>query len=150
MATPLLRSTTCGLALFLLLCSRPSAFPQTGHQHPSATPPSTHPKGPVRITMEDLHKNGGVPPRWRCSLPMGDPTAGREVFIRLECFQCHAVKGEQFPEPGKEPSGLGPELTGMGSHHLAEYFAESILNPNAVIIAGPGYTGADGLSIMPD
>jgi hypothetical protein len=37
-----------------------------------------------------------------------------EVFIRLECFQCHAVKRERFPEPGKEPSGLGPELTGMG------------------------------------
>jgi hypothetical protein len=29
-------------------------------------------------------------------------------------FQCHAVKRERFPEPGKEPSGLGPELTGMG------------------------------------
>jgi hypothetical protein len=38
----------------------------------------------------------------------------------------------------------------MGGHHPAEYFAESILNPNAVIIVGPGYTGADGLSIMPD
>jgi hypothetical protein len=38
----------------------------------------------------------------------------------------------------------------MGRHHPAEYFAESILNPNAVIIVGPGYTGADGLSIMPD
>ncbi len=31
-----------------------------------------------------------------------------------------------------------------------EYFAESILNPNAVIVTGPGYTGPDGLSIMPD
>jgi mono/diheme cytochrome c family protein len=81
---------------------------------------------------------------------MGDPTAGREVFIKLDCYQCHAVKGEQFPEPGKEPSRLGPELTGMGGHHPAEYFAESILNRNAVIVMGPGYTGADGLPIMPD
>ena len=37
----------------------------------------------------------------------------------------------------------------MGSHHPPEYFAESILNPNRVIILGPGYTGADGLSKMP-
>jgi hypothetical protein len=41
-------------------------------------------------------------------------------------------------------------LTGVGSHHPPEYFAESILNPNAIIVIGPGYTGADGLSIMPD
>ena len=38
----------------------------------------------------------------------------------------------------------------MGGHHPAEYFAESIVNPNAVIVTGPGHTGADGLSIMPD
>jgi uncharacterized protein involved in high-affinity Fe2+ transport len=38
----------------------------------------------------------------------------------------------------------------MGDHHPVEYFAESILNPNAIIITGPGYTDADGLSIMPD
>jgi uncharacterized protein involved in high-affinity Fe2+ transport len=38
----------------------------------------------------------------------------------------------------------------MGDHHPAEYFAESILNPNAVIVTGPGHTGPDGLSIMPD
>src|SRR2546422_3347053 len=31
----------------------------------------------------------------------------------------------------------------------AEYFAESILSPNAVILDGPGYTGPDGKSIMP-
>ena len=28
--------------------------------------------------------------------------------------------------------------------------AESIVNPNAVIVAGPGYTGPDGRSTMPD
>ncbi len=39
---------------------------------------------------------------------------------------------------------------GMGSHHPAEYFAESIMNPNRVIVQGPGYTGPDGLSKMPD
>ncbi len=37
----------------------------------------------------------------------------------------------------------------MGAHHPAEYFAESILNPNRVIVEGPGYTGPDRLSKMP-
>ncbi len=44
---------------------------------------------------------------------------------------------------------VGPELMGMGSHHPAEYFAESILAPNAVIVDGPGFAGPDGRSIMP-
>ena len=38
----------------------------------------------------------------------------------------------------------------MGAHHPAAYFAESILNPNAVIITEKGYTGPDGLSRMPE
>ena len=37
----------------------------------------------------------------------------------------------------------------MGAHHPAEYFAESVVNPNRVIVLGTGYTGADGLSKMP-
>jgi hypothetical protein len=37
----------------------------------------------------------------------------------------------------------------MGAHHPPAYFAESILNPNAVLVEGPGYIGEDGYSIMP-
>jgi hypothetical protein len=47
-----------------------------------------------------------------------------------------------------DPENAGPELTGMGGHHPAEYFAESLLTPNAVIVKGPGYAGPDGRSIM--
>src|SRR5262249_34809284 len=43
----------------------------------------------------------------------------------------------------------GPDLTGMGAHHPADYFVESILNPSAVLVDGPGYIGPDGASIMP-
>jgi len=120
------------------------------HPHPPGTPPHEHPKAPVRIPMEELHKHGGVPPGWRFTVPEGNPKAGREVFVQLECYKCHDVKGEHFPHAPKGPDTAGPELTGMGSHHPPEYFAESILNPNAVIVTGPGYTGPDGLSIMPD
>jgi uncharacterized protein involved in high-affinity Fe2+ transport len=38
----------------------------------------------------------------------------------------------------------------MGGHHPAEYFAQSIVDPNAVIVAGPGFVGQDGRSVMPD
>jgi mono/diheme cytochrome c family protein len=113
---------------------------------------STHgqPRAPVQISMEELHQHGGVPSGWQFRIPTGDPKAGRAVFAKLECYQCHTIQGEPFPQASKEPGKSGPDLTGMGAHHPAEYFAESILNPNAVIVTGPGYTDARGLSIMPD
>jgi Cytochrome c len=120
------------------------------HSHPRGTPAHGHPKAPVHITMEELHKHGGVPPGWRLAVPPGNPGTGRSVFAKLECYQCHEVKGEAFPSVPSGSDHAGPALTGMGSHHPPEYFLEAILNPNAVIVTGPGYTGEDGLSIMPD
>ncbi|HET7854378.1 MAG TPA: c-type cytochrome [Candidatus Methylomirabilis sp.] len=105
-------------------------------------------QGPIRITDEELHRHGGTPPGWKFTVPDGDPEAGRAVFIELECYSCHQVNGEKFPGSATERQ-TGPDLTGVGDEHPAEYFAEAILNPNAVIIAEPGYTGQDGLSIMP-
>ena len=43
-----------------------------------------------------------------------------------------------------------PGLAGVGRHHPAGYLLEAILNPNAIIVANPGYTAPDGHSIMPD
>ena len=127
------------------------------HQHgtpaPSGTAPSPVDPGaaaakPRTISADELHRNGGVPPGWKFTLPAGDAAKGRQLFVELECFKCHTVKGENFP-PAGEGKNVGPELTGMGGHHPAEYFAESILAPNAVILEGPGFTGPDGLSVMP-
>ncbi len=101
---------------------------------------------PFRVSMEELHASGGVPTGWTFAPPAGDAARGREVFTRLECFTCHAVAGERFPRPSKP----GPALTGVGGHHPAGYLLESIMNPNAVIVEAPGYTGPDGRSIMPD
>jgi len=102
-----------------------------------------------RFTMEELHRSGGVPRGWRFTLPAGDPAKGRQAFADLECYTCHAIQGERFPASGGDAKSVGPELTGMGTHHPAEYFAESILAPNAVILDGPGYVGPDGKSTMP-
>ncbi len=146
------RPTTWGLALaFALSClGSLGAQGMPGHMHHAERQPAAKPKGSIQITMEELHKQGGVPKGWKFRFPDGDAKAGREVFAKLECYQCHEVKGEQFAGPSNQAGKVGPELTGMGSMHPAEYLAESILNPNAVIIKGPGYIGSDGRSIMPD
>ena len=38
----------------------------------------------------------------------------------------------------------------MGHHHPPGYLLESVLNPNAVVVEGRGYTDARGRSIMPE
>ena len=116
------------------------------HQHP--VPPPTGPTS-QRVTMEQLHAQGGVPRGWKFTLPAGDPARGRQVFADLECYTCHTVRNESFPPTSGDTRRAGPELTGMGAMHPAEYFAESIIAPNRVILEGPGYTGPDGSSIMP-
>jgi mono/diheme cytochrome c family protein len=104
---------------------------------------------PRRVTMEDLHRGGGVPRGWRFQVPAGEPGHGRQLFADLECYKCHTIKDGGFPPAGGDPRNAGPELTGMGGEHPAEYIAESILAPNHVIVIGPGHTGPDGLSTMP-
>ncbi len=139
----IVRSLSVALPLAVALASGASAQ-HAGHGEPAKTAMPA----PIRATMKELHANGGVPRGWKFLMPPGDAAEGRKVFVALECFACHEVKGESFPE-AKASRGPGPELTGMGSHHPAEYFAESIVNPNRVIVQGAGYTGADGLSKMP-
>jgi len=129
----------------------PPATPAPPTQTPAASAPAAGAKkAGVRVTMEEMHHGDGVPKGWKFSWPEGDAQKGREVFAKLECYQCHQVPGAGFPDVKPDPARQGPPLAGMGGMHPAEYFAESILNPNAVIITAPGFTGVDGLSIMPD
>jgi mono/diheme cytochrome c family protein len=126
-----------------------------GHETPGAATPTgptedaPSARAPRRVTMEELHRAGGVPRGWKFAVPSGDPSRGRQAFADLECFKCHVIKGELMPAPSSDPKNAGPELTGMGAEHPAEYIAESILAPNHVIVEGPGYSGPDGLSTMP-
>jgi hypothetical protein len=66
--------------------------------------------------------------------------------MQLECYSCHEVKEERFPVPSDM---IGPELSMMAPLHDAEYFAEAIINPNAIIQKGKGYEAADSSSKMP-
>jgi cbb3-type cytochrome oxidase cytochrome c subunit len=101
---------------------------------------------PQPASTHSGHGNHQTPVGWKFSWPPGDPVNGREVFVKLECYSCHEVKGEKFPAPQGE---IGPELAMMGPLHEVEYFAEAIINPNAVIVEGKGYEAADGASKMP-
>lgn len=119
-----------------------------GGAAPAKRSPSRPRSSPgVRLTMAALHQQGGVPLGWRLTVPPGDVAAGRAAFDRLGCPACHRVAGETFANALPEPKG--PELTGMGSHHPPAYFAEAILDPDAVLIDEPGYVDADGHSTMP-
>lgn len=141
----IVRDLACMATILTLLMWM--AQPQDGFGHKHAAPVQEEtPEAPLRMTMEELHQMGGVPHGWKFVLPPGDPERGRTVFVRMECYTCHTVQGESFPARAEK---AGPDLTGMGPHHPAAYFAETIINPNRIIIQGKGYTGPDGLSTMP-
>jgi mono/diheme cytochrome c family protein len=103
------------------------------------------PGAPTGLAPPHVH---GTPKGWRFTLPKGDPAKGREVFQKLECYGCHEVRGERVPPPN-DPGRAGPELSMMGPLHSPEFFAESIINPSAVIERNRGYAAADGSSKMP-
>lgn len=110
-----------------------------------STPQRAPAENAVRMTMAALHAFGGVPPRWKFTPPPGDAAVGRQLFVDLGCNVCHLVADSGFPDP----TGPGPALTGMGSHHPPGYFAEAIINPDAILVDGPGWIGEDGRSVMP-
>jgi cbb3-type cytochrome oxidase cytochrome c subunit len=97
------------------------------------------------------HGGHGTPEGWKFTWLAGNAVAGRDVFVKLECYSCHEVQGEQFPkpDPGGDPGKVGPELSQMAPLHAPEYFAEAIINPNAVVEEGKGYRAPDGKSKMP-
>ena len=86
-----------------------------------------------------------VPSGWTFSLPDGDATAGKTVFLSMKCYSCHAIEipGEKLTMRSK---GAGPELNGY-SVLPKEYLAESIMKAHTVV-AAPGYTVKEGRAAM--
>jgi mono/diheme cytochrome c family protein len=141
---------TVSLALAGLVLGVGGAWGQQGspppaHEHTMKPPGHAH----VEREGKEEHEEHGPPEGWKFTFPKGgDPARGRAVFVRFECFSCHQVKGETFPPP--DPSAtVGPELSAMAGSHPPEFFAESIINPDAVIDPGQGYEAPDGSSKMP-
>ncbi|MCZ7625157.1 MAG: cytochrome c [Candidatus Methylomirabilis sp.] len=129
---------------------------QTGghHHHPVASPPQSTTRQTGSVTQPPRL---AIPPKWRFTMPTGDHHTGRQVFIDFECFKCHDVAGEDFPAPAAEQGDVGPALSGMGAMHPAEYFLETMIDPNASVAwrikhhkdEDKGYLGPDGKSKMP-
>ena len=94
---------------------------------------------PVSRSATATSRAGTVTP------PPGNATRGRAVFEKYRCATCHAVPDAKFAAPTRP----GPSLAGVGARHPGE-LVESIMNPNAQILDGPGYTDERGRSIMPD
>ena len=72
---------------------------------------------------------------FRPSLKGGNVENGKEIFVTHavgQCAKCHKVDGD---------GGVaGPELTGIGSRHDAEYLLESLVAPSAIVVPGYGLT----------
>lgn len=69
-------------------------------------------------------------------LPDGNAEAGREVFLYMQCHQCHSIKGEQLPGiPGQEPPyiELGGEVTQVKTYGT---LITSIINPSHKLARG--------------
>ena len=101
----------------------------------------------TKKTTPDAEKRQGQthhPIGWRFTFPKGDAAKGKAVFEKFECHYCHEVRGENFPSPTEH----APELSQMGGLHPLEFFAESIMNPNAVV--PKNYRDAEGQSPMSD
>jgi mono/diheme cytochrome c family protein len=86
-----------------------------------AQQPSRPGRAPGATPGGDPHAQHGTPKGWRFTWPKGDAAKGRQAFAKFECYACHEV----------------------------DYFAESVINPGAVIERGKGYQAADGSSTMP-
>ncbi len=76
-------------------------------------------------------------------LPEGDPAAGREAFIYMQCYQCHTIAGEDTlptlddQEPYVELGGKVTRVKTYGelvtaiinpSHKLAEGYPEELVS----------------------
>ncbi len=83
-------------------------------------------------------------------LPEGDATVGREVFLYMQCHQCHSISGETLPViPGQEPPyvELGGKVTKVKTYGQ---LITAIINPTHKL--APGYAAEvvskDGKSNM--
>ena len=67
----------------------------------------------------------------RYALHGGSPGKGREIFqghVVAQCVRCHSI--------GTNATGVGPDLSGIGSRHNRTYLIQALLEPNAVIAKG--------------
>jgi sulfur-oxidizing protein SoxX len=83
------------------------------------------------------------------ALPKGNPAAGRETFLYMQCNQCHTIEGETLPQlAGAEPFiELGGPVTRVKSYGE---LVTAIINPSHKLADGypEGLVSEDGESKM--
>jgi mono/diheme cytochrome c family protein len=94
------------------------------------------------------------------ALPSGDAQVGRDVYLSIKCWSCHAIDGLALPdEAPREDAVVGPDLSAIAAIQTREYLLESMVDPDAVVVADPAdiepgsdasYRTLDGSSRMPD
>ena len=66
------------------------------HQHGDMTSAPAAP-GSKRVTMDELHRGGGVPRGWKFTLPSGgDAAKGKQLFADLECYNATSSRTRDF------------------------------------------------------
>ncbi len=84
-------------------------------------------------------------------LPDGSEEQGRATFVNLQCHECHAVKGEQFPET----TGANPPYVQLGGPvtRVKTYgeLVTAIINPSHKLsnAYAAKIVSKDGVSNMP-
>lgn len=78
-------------------------------------------------------------------LPEGDAASGREVFVYMQCHECHTLEGDEFPQipyadspyvslggPVSRVKTYGELVTAIinPSHELAKGYAEETVSEN--------------------
>ena len=103
-----------------------------------------------------LNGDGGGPRAVRAA--GGDPAKGARLFERLPCASCHDITrpspgGDVCPNLGSIATEAARTVRSPGYRGKAKdaegYIRESILDPDAHIVAGANYRTADGHSVMP-
>ena len=111
----------------------------------------------VAIVAVVVVGRGGVP--WRRTAPpaRGDASRGAKLYETLPCVSCHDISrpwpgGDICPNLGNiatEAARIVRQSDYRGrATDAAGYIRESIVDPNAYVLAGPTFS-AEGRSLMP-
>lgn len=104
--------------------------------------------------------------------PLGDKTAGRDAFMKYQCFACHHVKHDaSMPLPVSSPETRGPDLSPRADRPMSmireqmknlrgaagipepdytpEFYAAAIMAPSHSIAPGFGTGSAEDAAESP-
>ncbi|MGF1714490.1 c-type cytochrome [Photobacterium chitinilyticum] len=84
------------------------------------------------------------------SLPVGDPTQGKDVFLSMQCLSCHEMEGFERPDGTEDKLSvtLGGKVQSLKTY--AE-LVTSVINPSHQLAKGYALSEiqASGKSVMP-